>query len=350
MAQGTLQRVVFVTRPTWLEDLLARHGTLGQAEFYLESRGQSIYTLIEAHERFHACYKQVRQALPAEQRRAEVTREELDRFLFAPDDCVVIVGQDGLVPNTAKYLEGQLTIGINPDPERFEGVLVPHRAEDFPVLLEWIDEGVSGHTFHVEGRTLARAKREDGQELLALNEVFIGHQSHQSARYRLKAQGQTERQSSSGVICATGTGATGWMKSIVQQSKIPITLPAPTDNELAWFVREPWPSVYTGTELSFGSVLGPGQLTLISEMQQGGVVFADGIEQDRLEFLEGQQVEISMARHRLNLVMPPAVDPAEELLRKFQDKDQREKLIAAMKAQAAKAQERRQAEIRSRGR
>jgi hypothetical protein len=337
----TLQRVVFVTRPTWLEDLLALHGTLGQAEFYLRSRGQAIEKLIEAHERFHDCFRHLRQTLPAEQRRVHVERDELDRFLFAPDDVVVIVGQDGLVPNTAKYLRGQPAIGINPDPERFEGVLCPHPAAEVPALLDWL----SGRDarYQVEARTLAQARREDGQELLALNEVFIGHQSHQSARYRLTAQGRTERQSSSGVICATGTGATGWVRSIVEQSKLELALPHPRDNELCWFVREPWPSVYTGSELSFGLVDGPGQLALTSEMQHGGVIFADGIEKDRLEFLEGQQVEISLAEHKLNLIMPPPSEPgetdalAQELIAKIAETEQRKQLLKQLQRKAEKS-------------
>jgi len=341
----TLERIVFVTRPTWLEDLLARHGTLGQAEFYLKSRGQDIELLIEAHERFQACFTRVRQALPAEQRRAHVQRAELDRFLFAPDDVVVIVGQDGLVPNTAKYLRGQPTIGINPDPQRFEGVLCPHRAEQFPAVLKWLDERDT--QYRIESRALARAVREDGQELLALNEVFVGHQSHQSARYRLTAGERTERQSSSGLICATGTGATGWVRSIVAQSRPELALPGPTDRALAWFVREPWPSVYTGTELSYGLLSAAGQLALVSEMQQGGVIFGDGIEQDRLEFLEGQRVELGPAEHQLNLIMPrpgPAETMAEleALLRdRLADTEQRRRLIEQIRRKARKKQQQR---------
>jgi hypothetical protein len=300
---AALPRLVLVTRPTWLEELLERHGTLGQAKFYLDSRGQSIENLTEAHEQFHSSLRQVRQALPPEQRRAEVTRSALDRFLFAPDDVVVVIGQDGLVPNTAKYLRGQLAIGINPDPKRFEGVLCPHSPEVVPELLDWLRQ--PARSLRVEQRVMACARREDGQELLALNEVFVGHFSHQTARYRLQLGGREERQFSSGVICATGTGASGWARSIVLQRGITQVLPFPEDPCLSWFVREPWPSVYSGCELNFGLLNSGEAMSLTSEMAQGGVAFADGIEQDRLEFLEGQTLEITIAPHRLNLLMPP---------------------------------------------
>lgn len=41
-------------------------------------------------------------------------RGDLDRFLFEPDDIVLALGQDGLVANVAKYLDGQPVIGSNP--------------------------------------------------------------------------------------------------------------------------------------------------------------------------------------------------------------------------------------------
>ncbi|HEX5067411.1 MAG TPA: hypothetical protein VFY49_14930, partial [Myxococcota bacterium] len=39
-----------------------------------------------------------------------------------------------------------------------------------------------------------------------------------------------------------------------------------------------------------------------SEMAEGGVVFADGMEADRLEFADGHRLEIRLADQRLALV------------------------------------------------
>jgi hypothetical protein len=286
-----------------VELLLEQHGTLEQARFYLESRGQSIDECEAIHECVYAALARVSAAIPPDRRRVRVDRGDLDRFLFAPDDLVVIVGQDGLVPNVAKYLSGQLTVGVNPDVDRYDGVLCPHAPGAISALLGWAMQG-EGPGYRIQRRVMALAVREDGQRLLALNEVFVGHQSHQSARYRIHADGQEERQSSSGVICATGTGSTGWVRSIVEQRELDVDLPEPEEAYLAWFVREPFPSVYTGTELNWG-FLGVGfRLVLHSEMGQGGVIFADGIEQDYIEFLRGQVVSITIAQDTLNLVVP----------------------------------------------
>lgn len=304
MTASGLPRAVLVTRKTPLELLRERHGTLSQARFYLESRGERLAPYEEGHERQQRALAEVTRALAPEQRRTRVDRDQLSRFLFAADDLVVIVGQDGLVPNVAKYLRGQLTVGVNPDPDRFDGVLCRHRAEAVGEVLAWVEEGGRAGGFRVESRTMAVARREDGQELLALNELFVGHQTHQSARYRIVHQGKEERHSSSGVICATGTGATGWARSIAEQRGGELRLPRPEEPLLVWLVREPFPSVATQTGLDAGGCTRKRPLVLWSEMQVGGTVFADGIEEDRLEFLAGHRLEVRVAETALRLVVP----------------------------------------------
>lgn len=302
----TRPRVVLVTRKTSLEGLRESRGTLDQVRFYLRSRGQDIAYHQEAHERFVAAYAEVEGAIPADQRRVRIDRGDLDRFLFAPDDLILVVGQDGLVANVAKYLSGQRVIGINSDPERFDGVLCRHPPGAAKTLLDWAAAGTSeaGGGFRIETRTMALAEREDGQILLALNEVFVGHRTHQSARYTIEVGGTTERHSSSGVLCATGTGATGWARSICEQRKVKKKLPRPSDPRLAWMVREPFPSVSTGVALDFGLLPSDARLVLHSEMAEGGAIFADGIESDALEFLGGQTVTLGRAEKALRLVVP----------------------------------------------
>jgi len=289
-------RAVVVTRETDYERLLAAHATREQARFFLRSRGQDLDDLAARHEAFGRTVQKVRQAIPEGWRSAKVQRHDLDRFLFAPEDVVVAVGQDGLVANLAKYLSGQPVLGVNPAPDLFEGVLVPLREDQVARLLPAAAAGA----VDLERRTMARAVLEDGQALQALNEIFVGHRSHQSARYVIGVADKTERQSSSGVIVATGTGATGWARSIMTATGHPIPL-TPEDRRLAYFVREPWPSVATGATITSGALSARRGLSITSQMNDGGVIFADGIEQDRLEFGWGRRVEITISTQTLNL-------------------------------------------------
>lgn len=291
-------RVVVVRRPTDYEALLARHGTRDQARFFLERRGQSIGDLEARHARVHAALAAASQAIPVRWRRTQIDRSQLSRFVFEPEDLVVVIGQDGLVPNVAKYLDGRQTvIGVNPDPGTYEGVLVRHRVGALPDLLD----RAAGGRLAVEQRTMVEARLDDGQRLLALNEVFVGHRTHQSARYRLRAATREERQSSSGIIVATGTGATGWARSIQRDRKAEVPAPAPTEPALAFFVREAFPSVATGATITEGRVADAEVVAITSEMNDDGVVFGDGIEDDRLAFGWGVRAELRVAPERLRL-------------------------------------------------
>jgi len=292
-------RLVIVHRRTELTELLARHATRGQAEFFLRTRGRRIDDLQEHHDRLGAALATVRAVVPAHWRSAEVERADLSRFLLTPEDIIAVVGQDGLVANVAKYLNGQLVVGIDPEPGANPGVLVRHAPQSVGKLLQGL--GTAGQTRCTELTTVT-ARLDDGQEISGLNEVFIGHASHQSARYKITTpRGETERHSSSGLIVSTGTGATGWCASIAVE-RGGRALPAPTEPRLAWFVREAWPSPITGASLTEGA-LETGETLRITVASDQLVVFGDGMEQDRLTASWGQEITVQLGTRPLRLAV-----------------------------------------------
>jgi hypothetical protein len=302
-------RAVFVARETDYELLLARHATRGQVRFFLKSRGQDLDDVERRHARFHDVLRSVRDMVPAEWRSAQVARADLDRFLFAPDDLIVAVGQDGLVANVAKYLNGQPVLGVNPDRELYDGVLVPLLPARVGALLVQVASGAA----RLQHRAMAEAELDDGQKILALNEVFIGHRSHQSARYELSVGDKREAQSSSGIIVSSGTGATGWARSIMEATRTRIAL-TPEESALAYFVREPFPSVSTGTAIRAGKLTTSERMTVVSRMNEGGTIFADGIEQDHLNFDWGRSMQVTVSSRHLNLVLDGQVHRSSPVL------------------------------------
>jgi hypothetical protein len=247
-------------------------------------------------------------AVPADWRRGRVDRDDLPSFLFSPEDLVVAVGQDGLVANLAKYLAGQPVVGVDPEPGRGRGVLIRFRPDTVAAALR----AAAAQAMTIKRLTMVAARLDDGQELTGLNEVYAGHATHQSARYRLIcANGRHERQSSSGVLVSTGTGATGWAASIAADRGRSGVLPAPEDPSLSWFVREAWPSPATGASLTAGTLRAGEELRLVCESERL-VVFADGLEADRLQVTWGQQIAIGLADQHLRLVVPTEAAPGQE--------------------------------------
>jgi hypothetical protein len=289
-------RAVVVSRRSELDELLARHGTRGAAAYFLRQRGRDMSDVDIRHKALTAALTAVGGAIPVDWRRGHVDRDDLPRFLFGPEDIVLAVGQDGLVANVAKYLDGQPVIGINPEPGVNPGVLVQHDPQAIGSLLR-------SRMLSMASRSMVVAELDDGQELFGLNEVYCGHSTHQSSRYLLStADGRRERQSSSGVVVGTGTGATGWCRSIARAFKDAPPLPAADERALCWFVREAWPSPVTGVSATAGLLTGDERLELTCESERL-VLFADGLEADRLELSWGQRVRIGLAARSLNLVV-----------------------------------------------
>jgi hypothetical protein len=240
-----------------------------------------------------------------------VPRAFVPNFLFGPKDTAVALGQDGLVANVLKYLDGQLLLGVNPDPVRWEGVLLPFRVADLDGLMP----EVFGEKRPIRAVTMAEAKLNTGQVLRGVNDLFIGPRSHTSARYTIRTGGRCESHSSSGIIVSTGLGSTGWFRSIVAGAtgiasalsarplKIDEKKAFAWDADYLYFsVREPWPSKTSSADITFGKVTTRTPLVLVSQMPEDGVIFSDGIESDFLQFNSGTEATIHLAEKKGHLV------------------------------------------------
>ena len=73
----------------------------------------------------------MKRAVPSVIKSQVIHRDIVPQFTFGQDDLVIAIGQDGLVSNTAKYLSSQPILGVNPDPGRFNGVLLPFTEATF---------------------------------------------------------------------------------------------------------------------------------------------------------------------------------------------------------------------------
>jgi hypothetical protein len=165
--------------------------------------------------------------------------------------------------------------------------------------------------FHARTMRFAEARLNDGQRLLAFNDLFIGAASHISARYKISYNKLTEEQSSSGLIVSTQAGSTGWLSSVFNmaygvaamfEKNLKPKHPKLKDNELLFAVREPFKSIRTKTDITAGILRQQHHLVVESLMPTSGVIFSDGVESDFLKFNSGSIATIGIAKETAQLV------------------------------------------------
>lgn len=304
-----MNKVVLVTRETRLQELIRKYNTMEQARFYMEHLGADFSDYLREDKNYREAVEKAAAAAEKYARVQRISRDFLPNMLFGEKDIVVAIGQDGLVANVMKYLNGQPLIGINPDPARWDGILLPFEAGQAEGALV---KTLAGN-YAAKEITMAQASTRDGQCMLAVNDLFIGHRSHVSARYDITWNRAREHQSSSGIIVSTGLGSTGWYRSVITQAAgiarvfLGQELKAERlrwdDDRLIFVVREPFPSRSTKTDIVFGEIGESDDFRILSQMSGNGVVFSDGIEADAIEFNAGTEVTIRRAPRKGMLVV-----------------------------------------------
>jgi NAD kinase len=303
-----LEKIVIVTRKTRLEGLIERFNSRAQAKFYLEHSGGDFADYDREDATYRRAVDSVRRTLDVGLKVQTVERSLVPTMLFNEHDLIVAVGQDGLVANTAKYVGEQPIVAVNPDPERFDGILLRFSPAQTRAAVISLLEGRA----RVNKVTLAQAALDDGQRLLAFNDLFIGARTHVSARYRIAFGAASEPHSSSGVLVSTGAGSTGWLSSVFAMagavSQWSGGRPGQAlrlgweDPRLVFVVREPYVSRQSRAGIVAGVIESKGELVLESQMPSGGVIFSDGVEADALEFNSGARARIRAAAQKTHLV------------------------------------------------
>ena len=307
----TYSKIVLVTRRTRLANLIDRFNTIDQARFYLERAGLDFSDYAREHDSYERALDHLKRSLDLRQMQQQtIDRSLLPTFRFDQEDLVVTLGGNGLVANTAKYV-GQLPIvPVNPEPDRFDPILVPFAVSRARTAVEQVVTGAA----QTRAVTLGQVDLSDGQRLLAFNDFFIGARTHVSSRYRVTWSGRTEDQSSSGIIVSTGAGSTGWLASIFNMAAgvSAFTGGAPgksirlewNDPRLLFAVREPFASQRWSASIVAGLVEPDQSLRIESMMSTEGVLFSDGVESDYLAFGAGLVATIHAAPEQVRLVWP----------------------------------------------
>lgn len=302
----SFEYAIIVKSKTRLESLIERFNTKAQAKFYIERLGGNFEEYEIEDDIFRHSLNSLQTQLSKVIKNKTVDRQFVSSYIFSAKNIIIVIGQDGLVANTAKYSVNLPIVAVNPDTERYDGILLPFNTSNF---IQGV-ENVLANTYNAQIMRFAEAKLNDGQRLLAFNDLFIGASSHVSARYQLTFKSKTEQQSSSGIIVSTPAGSTGWLSSIFNmaygvtnmfEKGLTPKRPKLKEKDLIFAVREPFKSKMTQTDLTAG-IIRNNTLTIESFMPTNGIIFSDGIEKDFLSFNSGSIATIGIAEETATIV------------------------------------------------
>jgi NAD kinase len=304
----SFEYAIIVKNKTRLETLIEQFNTKAQAKFYIERLGGNFEDYELEDEIFKNALNSLQIQLSNVIKNKTVEREFVPSYIFSEKNIVIVIGQDGLVANTAKYSKNLPIIAVNPDNERYDGILLPFDTSDFISGVE----NVLGNNYKSKTMRFAEAILNDGQRLLAFNDLFIGASSHVSARYKITFNKNIEEHSSSGLIVSTQAGSTGWLSSIFNmaygvtgmfEKNLKHKRPKLKESELLFAVREPFKSIKTQTGIASGIIRNQNKLTIESFMPSNGIIFSDGVEKDFLKFNSGSIATIGVAKETAKIVM-----------------------------------------------
>jgi NAD kinase len=297
-----INNVVIVSKQTDWEKLLLRHCHEEGVAMALgdTTRFKALQT---EHEMQQAALNDIRASLDSESSVDEIQIDRLRHYPWAANTLIICTGPDGLFANVAKYVPQLPNVAVlcaNPNKALVAGKLMRHDPKQAGKYLKKLRVDNVGFAPMpiLQANFIVSGVEDPSLRLLAVNDFFIGRSNHSSAMYDIEYASRKETQISSGVIIAGPIGGTGWVQSVTGANPFS-----------SWFadydyfcVREPFPSVGTGTGIRQGELSKTRKLTIRSNMAENGIVCSDGMLEHTRPFKTGTCVEFSRAKHQINYI------------------------------------------------
>jgi hypothetical protein len=259
------KKIVLVTRKTAPGGLVERFNTRAQAQFTLSIAAAILRSTSASMRRITPRWAQLRQGLAGFGEDAGHRARVLAQFPVCRNRPVVTIGIDGLVVNTAKYSAGSRWWRSTPTRSTLTAFSCRFTVKKGLTAVR----AALPRQVRVREVTMAEARLNDGQRLLAFNDLFIGVRSHTSARYRIAVGSERSISSSSGIIVSDGGGRHrlvaacstwrgGWCRASRRRPAVSLDalrLPWDTDR-LIYVVREPFVSKTSGASFVCGAITG----------------------------------------------------------------------------------------------
>lgn len=219
------------------------------------------------------------------------SRHQLSRFHDI--DLIITLGGDGTFLRTAHYIDNQLILPINSDPEQSVGALCSATIDQFTQKMDEVLKGnykikklpsivikINGHTLPVH----------------AVNDVlFTNNSPAATSRYFIKMGRTIEEHKSSGVWISTAIGSTAAISAAGGEKM------DPHDKRLQFATREPYQGNFYPYKLTHGYIEKGKKLTIINKMMEAKI-YIDG-PTNSFDMKYGDEVSFQLSKKLLKVVV-----------------------------------------------
>lgn len=251
-----------------------------------KKEGVDIDRILSSHERQKQELNKLKQLLP---NALFISRDEFTNDIATRADLVIAFGGDNHFQYVSHFINDKLILGINSDPVSSEGALTYFTVDSFSNELNNIKAG----KYNIEEWTRLGVYFNGNYVGLATSEVFIGEKERKNmSRHILEFGKKKEEQKCSGLIVATGTGATGWYDSSCRYLYENGNKFSKIESSGRFLITEPYNGKHSNYSMLEGKLNINEELLIHSLNDSSGIVTLDCIEE--YKFNRGAHVKVKI--------------------------------------------------------
>jgi hypothetical protein len=219
---------------------------------------------------------------------------QLTQDLADSAELIVAIGGDDTLKRISHFVDDNLIVGVNSDPSRSVGALLNYSFEEAEKLYALLESD----SYKVDNWTRIDVNYNGSFLGKAASELFIGaRESDFPSRLTVDFPNRTLDLKGSGLLVATGAGASGWYKSAGGLWQSDRTSP-----KLAWINREPSIRLYEDVNPDNTDVLSSGQIVVYYTGNHEGKISIDSIMTKYLNPDEDHSFVIKKSEHPLRVI------------------------------------------------
>lgn len=271
-----------------------------EATLRYQKMGADTERILESHHRQQKNFQNLINFFPEGQ---IYKGENLKQDFFKSSPLVIVFGGDNYFQYVSHFIDNQLVLGINADPQTSEGALLNYQPKDIPLLWEKINKGNYKIQEWTRLETILNNKKLKAK---AISEIYIGcSQRIAMSRYLLEYNQYREEHKDSGIIICTGSGSTGWFKSASSCAHQKTQSFSKTNKEARFVCSESYLGKMNKTKFINGSIKTNEVLAVTWFAHEDGIVSLDSKPRSGTNYTlrRGSKLEIKISQTPLRVII-----------------------------------------------